>query len=50
MIVRPIKDLEDKVKYQQVVIKRLKSEHEILLKDCDKYRAEIQKLKEELKC
>lgn len=50
MIVRPLKSLEDKVKYQQVTIQRLKAEREILLKECDKYRAEIQKLKELVKC
>ncbi|MCL0330570.1 hypothetical protein [Apilactobacillus xinyiensis] len=50
MIVRPLKSLEDKVKYQQATIDSLKVEREILLKDCDKYRAEIQKLKEMAKC
>ncbi len=48
MIERPLKRLEDKVKRQHITIKNLKDEREILLKDCDKYRAEIQKLKEEL--
>lgn len=48
MIERPLKNLEDKVKYQQIVIERLKTERKILFEDCNKRQSEIKCLKERL--
>ncbi|MCL0312830.1 hypothetical protein M2S00_06885 [Apilactobacillus sp. TMW 2.2459] len=50
MIERPIKNLEDKVKCQEVKIKNLTVVKNILIEDCHKYQQEIKRLKEELKC
>ncbi|WP_220751607.1 hypothetical protein [Apilactobacillus xinyiensis] len=50
MIERPIKNLEDKVKYQEIKIKNLTALKNILVADCYKYQQEIKRLKEELKC